>query len=101
MSPQEKQEFDNMKTELNALKSLFYKGDFPDKKVFYKLVVLDGGVSFTQSTLGFFGETPVAQQGAVTSPSGGGGSSIDAIDISSRVAIGQIKTALQNLGLTA
>ena len=55
----------------------------------------------TGSKAGFFSVTPVAQQSAITSPSGGGSSSTDAIDISARTAIGQIKTALQNLGLTA
>jgi hypothetical protein len=57
------------------------------------------GTAPTQK-LGFFGETPVEQQGAITTPSGGGTSATDAIDISGRVAIGQIKTALDNLGFT-
>jgi len=101
MSPQDKADFENMKVELAQLKDQFYKGDMPDKKVFTKLIVANGGISFTQSLLGFFGVTPVGQQGAVTSPSGGGSASTDAIDISARVAIGQIKTALHNLGLIA
>jgi hypothetical protein len=101
MSPQEKTEFEQMKKDLDNLKRNYFLGDFPDKKVYYKTLVAQGGMSFTQSVLGFFGVTPVAQQSAVTSPSGGGGSSTDAIDISARTSIGQIKTALQNLGLTA
>lgn len=110
MSPQEKQEFDELKRDFEKLKNLYYLGDFPDKKVYYKKLVADGGLDLTgdsisigsaSGVIGFFDETPVVQQGAVTSPSGGGGSSTDAIDITSRTAIGQIKTALQNLGLTA
>lgn len=101
MSPQEKQEFEQLKMDIAKLKDQYYKGDFPDKKVFTKLIVANGGISFTQSLLGFFGVSPVGQQSAVTSPSGGGSASTDAIDISSRVAIGQIKTALRNLGLIA
>ena len=95
MTLQEKQEFENIKIELAKLQDLFYKGDFPDKKEFYKLVVLRGGVSFTQTLMGFFGVTPVVRQEAVTNPTGGA-----VIDSESRTAIGQIKTALTNLGLT-
>ena len=53
----------------------------------------------TDQKLGFFGETPVAQQGAITAPSGG--SVADAIDSSARSKINDIRTALTNLGLTA
>lgn len=55
----------------------------------------------TGSKVGLFGATPVVQQTAITTPTGGGGSSTDAIDISSRTAIGMIKTALANVGITA
>ncbi len=53
------------------------------------------GTAATQY-LGFYGVAPVVQQGAVTTPSGG-----LTVDAESRTAIGQIKTALHNLGLVA
>ena len=46
--------------------------------------------------LGFFGHAPVAQQAAITAPSGGG-----TVDSQARTAIGTIITTLQTLGLTA
>jgi len=55
----------------------------------------------TDQKLGFFNATPVVRQSAVTTPTGGGGTASDAIDITARTAIGQIKTALSALGLTA
>ncbi len=51
--------------------------------------------------IGFFGATPVIRQTANTAPSGGGSGSSDAVDVSARTAIGQIRTTLNNLGLTA
>jgi hypothetical protein len=36
MTDQEKQEFENMKQDLEHLKNLYFKGDFHDKKVYYK-----------------------------------------------------------------
>lgn len=51
--------------------------------------------------LAFYGSEPIMQPNAPTTPSGGGTSASDAVDISARVAIGQIKTALHNLGLTS
>jgi hypothetical protein len=44
MTPQEKQEFEKIKAELYALKDLFYKGDFPDKKVFSKTLQSDQSI---------------------------------------------------------
>lgn len=44
--------------------------------------------------IGFFGDTPVLQQGAIAAPSGG-----VTVDSQARTAITSIITALRNLGL--
>lgn len=85
-----------------------------DKVVFSELVqFLDGrNIQLGRTTgtqiatdidqkLGFFGEVPVVQQGAVSTPSSAG-----AVYSQSQVqsivdAVNQIRVALQNLGLTA
>lgn len=72
---------------------MYHKDNFTADQTFRK------NITFTNN-VGFFNKTPVAQQSAITTPSGGGGATTDAIDITARTAIGQIKTALQNLGLT-
>jgi hypothetical protein len=51
--------------------------------------------------LGFYGATPVTRQGAITAPTGGGSSSSNAIDVSSRAAIVSLIAALHALGLIA
>ena len=85
-----------------------------DRFIFYKLIqILDGrniqlstttgsqfGTATTQK-IGFLGKSPVSQQTTVTAPSGGGSSSADAIDISGRTAINQIKAILTVFGFTA
>lgn len=118
MTPEQEALFNQTVEKLQQFLEVYYKMDYPDKFIIRKELVLgtkltlaDGtvvtvggtvGVTIGESgsKLGFFGATPVAQQSAVTSPSGGGGSSTDAIDISARTAIGQIKTILSNLGLS-
>lgn len=95
MTPQEKLEFERMKTELATLKSLFYKGDFPDKKVYYKKLSANGGLEFGNSNI------TLGSSATITTPSGGGGGSSDAVDISARTAIGQMKTIIQTLLLSA
>ena len=82
---------------------IFNKGSqFQDGKnvQFGKTTGTKIGTNSTEK-IGFFGATPVVRQTANTAPSGGGSGSTDAIDISARTAIGQIRTTLNNLGLTA
>lgn len=55
------------------------------------------GTASTQK-LGFFNATPVAQQAAISAPTGGGTAGVDT---PARTAINSIRTALTNLGLTA
>lgn len=105
MTPQEKQEFNKMKDDLLQLQSLFFVGDFPDKKVFYKKLVADGGLDLTgdnitlgnsSSVIGLYGVTPVVKASAITSPTGGG-----TVDSQSRTAINSIITAIKDIGITA
>lgn len=56
-------------------------------------IATEGGNSGQK--LGFFGVTPVIQQTAITTPSGG-----MTVDTQARTSIGEIKTVLHNLGLT-
>jgi hypothetical protein len=54
------------------------------------------GTSATQK-VGFFGETPVVQQGAIPDPGTGGADA----DGTCRAAVSAIRTALTNIGITA
>lgn len=124
MTPQEREQFAEMVQKVNQLNDLYFRTHFIDREVFENPVYLNGQVYFkhpnflkdttlptgtttgatigdTGDKIGFLGATPVLRQAAVTTPSGGGTGSTDAIDISARTAIGEIKTALQNLGLTS
>ena len=83
-----------MSKQLDTLKNDYYYYNFPTLQVFKKDVSLEGKV-------GFFNSVPVSKQSAITTPSGGGGGPSDAVDITARTAIGQIKTALQNIGITS
>ena len=78
---------------LQQFKEEYFKYNFPSSQTFKKDVRFEGLV-------GFFGASPVSRQPAITTPSGGGGGAGDAVDVSARTAIGQIKTALQNIGIT-
>ena len=116
----------DLKRQVEHLTFLMEKNNFSDNQVFDKKVTFKRAVTFgdifmiadglnfilgtttgtkfgtsASQKIGFFNKTPVVQQSAITTPAGGGSGSTDAIDISARTAIGQIKTALTNLGLTA
>ena len=88
------QEIQLLKERLAKLEADYYRDNFSVSQTFSKDTTF-------RNKIGFFGKAPVAQQSAITTPSGGGGSLGDAVDQTARTAIGQIKTALQNLGLTA
>ncbi len=58
----------------------------------------EGGASGQK--LGFWSATPVVQQPTITAPTGGGSGSTDAIDITGRAAINEIKALLTTTGLS-
>lgn len=108
------QELNEINEKLNRILALYEQENWVDRMVLYRalqlkdknqLTVLDSGLDgiklgATNGKVGFYGLTPVTRSGSITSPSGGGGSSTDAIDISARTAIAQIKSALTNIGIT-
>lgn len=110
----EQQQIDALNTRVQYLEGIILAMTYSDRFVLSRNLQLQDGRNIqtgrgtgtkigtaADQKIGFFGKTPVVQQTPNTTPSGGGTGSSDAIDISARTAIGQIKTALQNLGLTS
>jgi len=107
MKPEEKLQLDRVEQKLNAFLDVYYRTHFIDKDIFNNPVIFNNDVSFngdggtkiggsTSSLIGFYDATPIAQQTAISSPSGG-----STIDSEARTAINSIITKLQTLGLTA
>ena len=88
MTSDEQNQFDLLKQEVETLKSLFYKNNFSDLQVFTKRAQFNGNI-------GFYKTNPVAQQAAITAPTGG-----STIDSQSRTAIAALILAIKTLGLT-
>lgn len=82
------EEINQLKKEVAELKSIIYKDNFSSSQIFRKDVTFLGKI-------GFYNNTPVAQQAAIASPSGGA-----TVDGAARAAIDSIRTTLTNLGLT-
>jgi hypothetical protein len=124
MTPQERDLLIRTAQRLDRFLDEYYRSNFPDKMILQKELVVnnkvtiggnlklkDGstvstgagtGVKFgdTGDKIGFLGKSPVGQQATVTAPAGGGGATTDAIDISARTAINQIKAYLTAFGFT-
>lgn len=83
------QKVDMLEKELKYLREEFYRYNDVSLKTETKSV-------WFKSRIGFFGKQPIEQPSAIASPSGG-----VTIDSQARTAIDSIRTALQNLGLTA
>lgn len=95
MTPDEKQQMNDIENKLNLLIDVFYTQHFIDKDVFFNKVYFKQDV-YLPTKIAFFGsQTPITQQAAISSPSGG-----TTIDSQARAAIGTIITRLQALGLT-
>lgn len=105
MSPQQLQQFNDMQRRITDLeRQILNPVVRPDRYVFNKPIT--GGangvrVGMSGDKIGMYGVAPVAQAAAVTTPSGGGGGAGDAVDVSARVAIVQIKAILKNIGASA
>lgn len=82
------EEINQLRKELDELKSNFYKDNFTSNQSFRK------DVSFL-GKIGFYNKTPIAQPTAISAPAGG-----VTIDSEARTAINSIRTTLTNLGLT-
>lgn len=108
MTPDERKLLLDINEKLNHLIDIYYRINFIDKMVLTKPLVLNNtdiiiegtkGLNIGKNTtdkIGFYGESPVTQPTAVTSPSGG-----TTIDSESRTAINSLITKLQSLGLLA
>lgn len=83
------EEINQLRKELDELKSVIYKDNFSSSQIFRKDISFFGKV-------GFYNKTPIAQHGAITSPSGGA-----TIDSEARTAINSIITVIKNIGITA
>lgn len=102
------QKLSDIDTNFNTLQDLYYRNNTIDRFIFDKdIQVTDTNIVLsvvngtrigtdTSQKLGFYGKTPVAQQGAITAPLGGA-----TVDTQARTAINAIITALQTLGITA
>lgn len=102
-----------LRAELNNLKSEYHRNNFSGEYVFLQKVVFKNGFSFadgsniplgtgtgtkigtaTSQKLGFYNKTPITQPAGISAPSGG-----TTIDSQSRAAISAIISALNSLGL--
>lgn len=88
MTPEEKQQFDQLVEKIDKFIDIYTRTHFIDKDVFVNPVYFNGKV-------GFFKKTPIGQQAAITAPSGG-----VTVDSQSRTAINSIISTLQALGIT-
>lgn len=102
-------EMEQLKQRVAVLEAFIARMSLSDRYAFQKHIqIFDGmniqlgrgtgtkiGLSASEK-LGFFGHAPVAQQAAITAPSGGA-----TIDAPARTAINDIRTTLQSLGFTA
>ena len=105
MTPQEKQQLDNLERKLDRLLIMYQQNFFIDKVVFDKPVTFRDTFSVesnsfalgnSASTIGFYSATPVIQPATISDPSGGAN-----IDSEARTAINTLIDRLQELGLIA
>ena len=89
-------EVQSLKKELSSFKDVYYRTNMIDKQIYMNKAYFKNDVYLPSKIAFFGGNTPVAQQTAISSPSGGSN-----IDSEARTAINSIITKLQTLGLTA
>lgn len=95
MTPQELDRLNKIEKKLDQFLDVYYRTHFIDKDVFSKKVFFSEDVKFENRKLGLYGKAPIAQQSAISAPSGG-----LTVDSPARTAINTIITTLQNLGIT-
>jgi uncharacterized spore protein YtfJ len=88
---------DELKKQFEELKSMYYKNNFIAEQIFTKNVTFKGGVNFSNTSLGFFSTSPIAQKNHISDPSGGGTAGVDS---PARNAINSILSVLESYGLT-
>lgn len=88
----------DLQNKLNSFLDVYTRTHFIDKDVFNNPVTFNNNITLgkTGTKVGFLGKAPIAQQTTITTPSGGA-----TVDSQARSSIGEIKTLLTNLGLTA
>jgi len=104
MTPQERQQLDNLEKKLDRLLIMYQQNFFIDKVVFDKPVTFRDtfnvesnsfALGNSASTIGFYSATPVVRASAIAAPSAGA-----TVDSQARNAINSIRTALTNMGIT-
>jgi len=115
MTPEERQQLNELTLKVNQLVDIYYRTHFIDKDVFANPVYINNGLfikdgislatgkttglkigTSTTDKLAFFNKTPVVQQVAITAPAGGA-----TVDSEARTAINAIRTLLTLFGFTA
>lgn len=118
MKPEDKKLLEDTAAKVDKLVDLYYRINRIDRHVFRNPVYFEGKIYFdvisfledttvatgttgltlgeTGDKIGFLGHAPVAQQSAITAPTGGA-----TVDTEARTAINSIRTVMTNFGLTS
>lgn len=110
MEKSTQEQIDEINRKLDLFLSEYYRNNNPSSHIFTKKVYFKGGLDLSSpsvtigavgGTVGLYGETPVAQAGAISAPASQG-ATYDQTNVNTLVtAINAIRTALTNIGVTA
>lgn len=102
MTPEEIQQFNDLKKEVETLKQLFYKDNYSDLEVFRKKVLFKSDATFS-GKFGLYGTLPISQQTTALTPVAifvaGSGTAVKDDSTFDGYTLKQIVKALRNLGL--